>query len=653
MLLKNERSEDDIPSLEVNESRNGKLVTWTDLTVTVPMNPNNSSNFWRKSEAEQRKTILYEVSGFASPGELLAIMGGSGSGKTVLLNALTGHNQKNVNVTGVVTVNGEELQSVDMRRVSAYVQQADMFIGTLTVKEQLHFSVPPIRGSQNDLLKAELRMDRSVSKEVRKQRVQQVIKDLGLGKCENTLIGVPNRLKGISCGECKRLAFACEILTDPSILFCDEPTSGLDSFMAAQVVSCLKDMAKQKKTVVVTIHQPSTQVFLMFDNLCLMAMGQIAYFGPVEKVCDFWKEIGLECPPTFNPADHVIRTLSIADNDQLASYDRIRMIRTKYEESEYGMKMYRKTHGKGSKHIIGNADLKRSNKYPAGFFKQTSALFRRSFLTTLRDPLLLKVKFIQVVATSFIIGIVNFRTVITGPTVMNIEGILYNTVRDMNFMFLFPSINVITSELPIFLREHRAGIYRAETYYIAKSFAEMPQYTILPIIYSIVVYFMSGLNESIDSFFTYTALTVVLTYVAISIAYAGACVFGEDSLALTYMPCFILPMLVFGGFYINFHSIPFYFNWISFLSWFRYGFEALQINQWTSIAVIEGCENGTVANSADDYCPARDGIGLLNRRGMGTTKEVMVVNSAILVIMFIFFRCIGLVAIIVRVRLMN
>uniref|UniRef100_A0A914RHX3 ABC transporter domain-containing protein n=1 Tax=Parascaris equorum TaxID=6256 RepID=A0A914RHX3_PAREQ len=428
---------------------------------------------------------------------------------------------------------------------------------------------------------AELRMDRSLSKQSRQQRVQQVIKDvrglhrvrpfqLGLGRCENTLIGIPNRLKGISCGESKRLAFACEILTDPQILFCDEPTSGLDSFMAAQVVSCLKDMSKQKKTIVVTIHQPSTQVFLMFDNLCLMAMGQVAYFGPVSKVCDFWKElalsmtIGLECPPTFSPADHIIRTLS--------------MIHTKYEESEYGMKMYRKTHGKGSKQVMGNADLRRGKKYPAAFFTQIGVLLKRSFLTTIRDPLLLKVKLFQVVATSIIVGVVNFRTIITGPTVMNIEGVLYNTVRDMNFMFLFPSIN-------------------------------MPQYTILPIIYSIIVYFMT---------------------------------------ALTYMPCFILPMLVFGGFYISFHSIPFYFNWISFLSWFRYGFETLQINQWMNIAIISGCENGTNTNSPDDYCPARDGIGVLYRRGMGTSSSAMFINGAILLTMFIVFRLIGLFALLIR-----
>uniref|UniRef100_A0A914ZJU5 ABC transporter domain-containing protein n=2 Tax=Parascaris univalens TaxID=6257 RepID=A0A914ZJU5_PARUN len=623
MTSKNERSEDDIPSLEVNESRNGKLVTWTDLTVTVPMK-RKGAHFWTKKDDEQRRTVLYEVSGFACPGELLAIMGGSGAGKTVLLDTLTGIDRADVNVTGVVTINGEELRSADMRRVSAYVQQADLFIGTLTVKEQLQFS-------------AELRMDRSLSKQSRQQRVQQVIKDLGLGRCENTLIGIPNRLKGISCGESKRLAFACEILTDPQILFCDEPTSGLDSFMAAQVVSCLKDMSKQKKTIVVTIHQPSTQVFLMFDNLCLMAMGQVAYFGPVSKVCDFWKEIGLECPPTFSPADHIIRTLSVTEHDQLACYDRIRMIHTKYEESEYGMKMYRKTHGKGSKQVMGNADLRRGKKYPAAFFTQIGVLLKRSFLTTIRDPLLLKVKLFQVVATSIIVGVVNFRTIITGPTVMNIEGVLYNTV--------------ITSELPIFLREHRAGIYRAETYYIAKSLAEMPQYTILPIIYSIIVYFMTGLDPSVRSFFTYTTITTLVNHVAVSVAYAGACIFGEDSLALTYMPCFILPMLVFGGFYISFHSIPFYFNWISFLSWFRYGFETLQINQWMNIAIISGCENGTNTNSPDDYCPARDGIGVLYRRGMGTSSSAMFINGAILLTMFIVFRLIGLFALLIRVQI--
>ncbi|VDO16384.1 unnamed protein product, partial [Brugia timori] len=109
-------------------------------------------------------------------------------------------------------------------------------------------------------------MGHSVSKVDRLNRVEEVLKELGLKRCETTLIGVTNRLKGISCGESKRLAFACEILTDPLILFCDEPTSGLDSFMAVQVVHCLKVMAKKGKTIITTIHQPSSQVFNMFDK---------------------------------------------------------------------------------------------------------------------------------------------------------------------------------------------------------------------------------------------------------------------------------------------------------------------------------------------------------------------------------------------------
>nr|CRZ22848.1 BMA-WHT-4 [Brugia malayi] len=135
-------------------------------------------------------------------------------------------------------------------------------------------------------------MGHSVSKVDRLNRVEEVLKELGLKRCETTLIGVTNRLKGISCGESKRLAFACEILTDPLILFCDEPTSGLDSFMAVQVVHCLKVMAKKGKTIITTIHQPSSQVFNMFDN------------------------IGYACPETYNPADHIIKTLSVTQDEQ-------------------------------------------------------------------------------------------------------------------------------------------------------------------------------------------------------------------------------------------------------------------------------------------------------------------------------------------------
>ena len=113
--------------------------------------------------------------------------------------------------------------------VSGYVQQDDLFIGTLSVRETLRFQ-------------ALVRMERQIPRKLRMERVESVIQELGLSKCADTLIGVPGRLEGISGGELKRLAFACEVLTNPALFFCDEPTSGLDSYMAQNVVTVLRSV---------------------------------------------------------------------------------------------------------------------------------------------------------------------------------------------------------------------------------------------------------------------------------------------------------------------------------------------------------------------------------------------------------------------------
>lgn len=88
----------------------------------------------------------------------------------------------------------------------------------------------------------------------------------------------------------KRLAFASEVLTNPSLMFCDEPTSGLDSFMAQNVVQVLKGLAQTGKTVVCTIHQPSSELYSMFDKLLLMAEGRVAFLGTPEEASMFFSE---------------------------------------------------------------------------------------------------------------------------------------------------------------------------------------------------------------------------------------------------------------------------------------------------------------------------------------------------------------------------
>lgn len=225
-----------------------------------------------------RKLLLFSpVNGIAYPGELLAILGSSGAGKTTLLNALTFRSSNKVTVSGMRCINGIPATSNALISQSAYVQQDDLFIGNLTVKEHLVFQ-------------ALVRMDKHISYEQRMTRVNEVISELALSKCQNTKIGIPGRVKGISGGEKKRLSFAAEVLTNPSLMFCDEPTSGLDSFMALNVVQVLKQLALTGKTVICTIHQPSSELYAMFDKLLLMAEGRIAFLGTPEEADVFFTQ---------------------------------------------------------------------------------------------------------------------------------------------------------------------------------------------------------------------------------------------------------------------------------------------------------------------------------------------------------------------------
>nr|CAD7414751.1 unnamed protein product [Timema poppensis] len=136
---------------------------------------------------------------------------------------------------------------------------------------------------------ARLKLDRRTSDTERSNRVTQLIVSLGLQDQEDTRIGSQGYDKVLSGGEKKRLSFATEMLTDPPLLFCDEPTTGLDSYSAQNLVHMMKLMASNGKTVLCTIHQPSSNIFNMFNQFILVAEGRIAYFGCTQTALTFFE----------------------------------------------------------------------------------------------------------------------------------------------------------------------------------------------------------------------------------------------------------------------------------------------------------------------------------------------------------------------------
>ncbi|CAK9815498.1 Protein white [Anthophora plagiata] len=563
---------------EGNTENESITYTWSDLNVyAAKRNEKPWQVFLRGKKPIERRHLLKDVCGVAYPGELLVIMGSSGAGKTTLLNALTFRSGRGVTVSGVMAANGRRVSSTILTSRTAYVQQDDLFVGTLTVKEHL-------------LFQAMVRMDRRIPMEQRIDRVHRVINELALTKCRNTVIGQPGRIKGLSGGEMKRLSFASEVLTDPPLMICDEPTSGLDSFMAHQVVSVLKDLAARGKTIIATLHQPSSELFALFDRILLMAEGRVAFMGTPSQACAFFDTLGAACPSNYNPADYFVQMLAVVPGQEISCRYAINTVCDTFQKSEHGMKIALEAEAINGEFEDSLRDLKYSkgnrSPYKATWCEQFRAVLWRSWLSVMKEPILIKVRLLQTIMVSLLIGVVYFGQQLDQDGVMNINGALFIFLTNMTFQNVFAVINVFCAELPIFLREHRNGMYRTDVYFLCKTLAEAPIFVAVPLLFTVVAYPMIGLHPGVDHFFITAAVVALVANVSTSFGYLISCVSNNLSMALSIGPPVIIPFLLFGGFFLNTASVPFYFEWFSYLSWFRYGNEALLINQWSDVESI-------------------------------------------------------------------
>jgi len=260
------------------------------------------------------KVILEDISAFILAGEMCALMGKSGAGKTTLLDLLsqrllvTSAEQ----VTGSISYDGiDSYSSINSsnNRTSypnynnttishsffAYVPQFNVLNGSLTVLETLRYA-------------AAFKLDEWMATSTKEERVLSIINMLGLKEVQDSLIGSMDD-RGISGGQLKRVSIAIEIISLPILLYLDEPTTGLDSFTSLEVMSAVRNMTNMNQAVTLcTIHQPSTELFELFDRLLLLANGRVLYFGPTSGVIDYFMSCpwGFDYQVTSNPADFII-----------------------------------------------------------------------------------------------------------------------------------------------------------------------------------------------------------------------------------------------------------------------------------------------------------------------------------------------------------
>lgn len=241
------------------------------------------------NKSDSDKVILKGISGVVKPGEILAMLGPSGSGKTTLLTALGG--RLGGKLGGSITYNNKTFSN-SMKRNIGFVTQDDFLYPHLTVTETLVFT-------------ALLRLPNTLTNAEKTEQAKAVITQLELTKCKNSIVG-GELLRGVSGGERRRVSIGQELLINPSLLFLDEPTSGLDSTTAQKIVKTLWDLAGGGRTIVMTIHQPSSRLFYMFHKVMLLSEGNALYFGIVSDVMDYFSGIGYAPVVAMNPAEFLL-----------------------------------------------------------------------------------------------------------------------------------------------------------------------------------------------------------------------------------------------------------------------------------------------------------------------------------------------------------
>ncbi|KAF2478083.1 ABC transporter-like protein [Lindgomyces ingoldianus] len=582
------------------------------LCVSVDESPGLVAGLFSKSKAKPPgsnvdtttghvKTILDDISADIPNGTLTAIIGGSGSGKTSLLNQMSGRMHGNrLSVSGRTLFNGDAGNGSGIR--SAYVIQQDILLPTLTVRETLTYA-------------AQLRLPPSISQDERKQLVEEVIMELGLKEAADTRIG-NHEHRGCSGGEKRRTSIGVQLLSNPSLLWLDEPTTGLDSTSAFQIVKTLQSLARKGRNIIMTIHQPRSEIWNLFDNIIILSRGgSPAYAGRADDCISYFAGLGYNLPPFVNPAEHLIDIVSIdnrsAEAEEIAQ---IRVNRIKDAWRQHSSKISINTDGEGF-NAIARRPVKVPNSKRTSLLQQIRVLTARTWVVTIRDPMGMFGSLVEAIGMAIITGWIFLQLDGSLSGIRSRQGALYTAAALQGYLILLYETYRLTTDIQLFDEESRQGVVGVPAFLISRRLArffieDVP----VPLIFSLVFYFMAGFRKDGAEFLTFFSVILLEQYIAVCFAttcvaicrhFAGASLVANLAYTLQSMAC---------GYFIQSNTIPIYVRWTKWIAYVFYAFGALAANEFYGHFYTCPLEGGPSNPACKEYTGQYilDSLGLPN-----------------------------------------
>eukprot|EP01018_Ginkgo_biloba_P031440 Gb_04573 [translate_table: standard] len=504
-----------------------------------------------------------------------------------------------------MSYNGFQFDEFVPRKTSAYISQHDLHIYEMTVRETLDFSARCQGvGTRHELLLElgkrekeagilpEADIDtymKAVAIEGLKRSLQTdyVLKILGLDICSETMIG-DAMVRGISGGQRKRVTTGEMIVSPTKTLFMDEISTGLDSSTTFQIVKCLQQFAHiMEATIMISLLQPAPETFDLFDDIILLAEGQIVYHGPRDCVLEFFENCGFKCPERKGTADFLQEVTSPKDQEQYwfnrkkpYTYVSVEQFSQKFKQFHVGQNLTQELPKPYHKSEGHKAALS-FNKYSLSKWDLFKACFGREWLLMKRNSFVYVFKAIQLVIVAFISMTVFLRTRMKVDLVYGnyYLGALFFALMIMMFIG-FAELPMTISRIPVFFKQRDLYFYPAWAYSLPAFVLKVPLSFFDSLIWTSMTYYVTGYSPEAGRFFRQFLVFFAMHQMSTSLfrAIAGLC--RTMVIANTGGSLAILIVLVFGGFLIPRSSIPKWWQWGYWISPLSYAETAITVNEF-------------------------------------------------------------------------
>ncbi|GBG33780.1 ABC transporter G family member 49 [Hondaea fermentalgiana] len=576
--------------------------------ITYVVNPKSKT---------KRKKLLSNVSGHVTNGRMCAIIGATGAGKTTLLNQIALRTTSGER-TGELLLHGRTVTDPRaFQRMLSFCEQEDHHCAFATVREATLFS-------------ARLRLPRDTEKSLMEATVDAILETLELSSIAHQMIGVKGH-GGLSVGQFKRLTVAVELAANPAILFLDEPTSGLDATAAEVTMRAVRRVCEAGRTVLCTIHQPSREVFALFDDILLLQKGgRVAYHGPVSDLVAYFSRYEantLSMPEgEFNPSLYALEVLELgqAVTQHAASMDGSSS--SSSGSSSDGDEVYDQGAGAGvdwanlfhssPEHaailelIMADKSMAQTDGDAATESKANRELYVSTFVSTLavwarwrtalwRTPEFSLGRFaaLTILLLLFSLTLAQRTSLDSVAETQSYVGLIGFCLTLCCFLVALASLDIMSKMRAVYYREASNHMYSTLAHVTGSAMVDIVYLVISSLVAVAPLYLIVGLRSDVEGYVALVSIFFSSFVIFSFLAQLFVALMPNIRFAVLGLSLSVSVFVLFSGFFISAENAPEGFRWLFQVSPAFYMLEGLSQSQLWCNCVVD-----SAFNAIDDTC---------------------------------------------------